>query len=63
MKSWPKYALALVGVALASNPAFAAADRTFVASYGVDTNTSANCRPTVPCRTFSAALSVTNAGG
>ncbi len=39
------------------------ANRTFVSTAGSDTNTSTDCGPTTPCRTFSAALSVTNSGG
>ena len=39
----------------------AGATRTFVSTTGNDWNTSANCGPSTPCRTF--ALSVTNAGG
>ena len=30
---------------------------------GNDANTSANCSPAAPCRTFAAALPVTNSGG
>ena len=41
-------------------PAFGAAQRTFVASNGVDTNP---CTVTLPCRGFTAALLLTNAGG
>ena len=41
----------------------AGATRTFVSTIGSDTNTSANCSPAAPCRTFAAALSVTNSGG
>ena len=41
----------------------AGAARTFVSTIGNDANTSANCSPSAPCRTFSAALSVTNPGG
>jgi hypothetical protein len=57
-----KYALACVAAVLLSSEACAAL-RTFVATTGVDTNTSVNCGPTAPCRTFNAALSVTDAGG
>lgn len=39
------------------------ANRTFVSTSGSDTNTSVDCDPTAPCRTFAAALSVTNPGG
>jgi len=41
-------------------PAFGAAQRTFVASYGLDTNP---CSVTQPCRGFAAALLLTNTGG
>jgi hypothetical protein len=57
-----KYALACAAALALSNEACAAA-RTFVATTGIDTNTSSNCAPTAPCRTFSAALSVTDSGG
>jgi hypothetical protein len=40
-----------------------AVGRTFVKSTGVDSNTASNCGPTTPCRTFGAALSVTDSGG
>jgi hypothetical protein len=53
----------LSSVLLFSSEVDAAAARTFVATTGSDTNTSANCAPTAPCRTFSAALSVTASGG
>jgi hypothetical protein len=41
----------------------ASAVRTFVASTGSDANTATNCGRTAPCRNFSAAYSVTTAGG
>lgn len=41
----------------------AGATRTFVSTIGNDSNTFANCGPATPCRTFTAALSITNAGG
>lgn len=44
---------------VATSPA-GAAQRTFVASYGIDTNP---CSVTQPCRTFAAAIAVTSAGG
>ena len=44
-------------------PSQAGVTRTFVATTGNDSNTSVNCSPTAPCRTFTAALSVTNSGG
>jgi hypothetical protein len=43
--------------------AHATATRTFVASTGLDTNTVTNCGRGAPCRNFSAAFSVTTAGG
>jgi len=43
--------------------AHAAAERTFVSSSGADANEATNCAPTAPCRTFAAALAVTNPGG
>lgn len=45
--------------------AHAAAQRTFVAGPGIgsDANTAADCSFTQPCRNFSAAFGVTNAGG
>ena len=52
-------ALALAWSATAS----ASVVRSFVATNGSDSNTAANCAPTTPCRTFTAALGVTAAGG
>jgi len=40
-----------------------AAQRTFVASYGLAANTAFNCSIVKPCRAFSEAISVTSAGG
>jgi hypothetical protein len=58
------HALALSAMALTfSVSAQAGASRTFVSTIGNDSNTSANCSATANCRTFGAALSVTNAGG
>jgi hypothetical protein len=54
--------LALAAASLFSTSAFAAA-RTYVASFGSDANTSTNCSPTSPCRTFTAAMGITDAGG
>jgi hypothetical protein len=39
------------------------AQRTFVATTGSDANTASNCSNTLPCRGFTAALTVTDAGG
>ncbi len=41
----------------------AAAQRTFVASYGLAANTAFNCSIAKPCRAFSEAIGVTNGGG
>jgi hypothetical protein len=54
----PSLALALLTVA--SAPAFATAQRTFVASNGNDANP---CSITAPCRGFTAAVTQTTAGG
>src|SRR5262249_55751047 len=51
-----------LAVALLGNSALAG-QRTFVASIGSDANTASNCGPTTPCRSFTAALSVTSNGG
>lgn len=54
------------GAALALAFTFSAqagANRTFVATTGNDANTSVGCGATTNCRTFAAALSVTNSGG
>ncbi|MBI3150337.1 MAG: hypothetical protein HYZ17_17675 [Betaproteobacteria bacterium] len=40
-----------------------AAQRTFVATSGSDANTASNCSNTLPCRGFTAALTVTDSGG
>jgi hypothetical protein len=48
--------------ALAS-AAHATAARTWVSSAGSDSNTASNCPRTAPCRNFSSAYSVTQAGG
>ena len=60
------HALASIALALpllASTDAGATAQRTFVASYGLSTNTAFNCSITKPCRGFGEAIGVTNAGG
>src|SRR5262245_2610773 len=43
--------------------AFAAAQRTFVASYGLTTNPAFHCSLTKPCRAFAEAISVTGSKG
>ena len=57
-------------VALASAIALAAAatsamaaQRVFVSSTGSDANTATNCAPTTPCRSFTAGMTVVDAGG
>ena len=58
------HAFVLSAMALAcSISAQAGATRTFVSTIGNDANTSVNCSPSANCRTFAAALSVTNSGG
>jgi hypothetical protein len=58
------YAVAVSALAVVfSVSANAGLQRTFVSTAGDDANTSASCAPSAPCRTFAAALSVTNAGG
>ncbi len=52
--------LVIAAVALASAPAFAAAQRTFVSGQGVDVGT---CSIAAPCRSFTAAIVQTIAGG
>ncbi|MEO8755275.1 MAG: right-handed parallel beta-helix repeat-containing protein [Casimicrobiaceae bacterium] len=50
-------------LSIASATALAAAQRTFVASYGLAANTASNCSIAKPCRAFSEAIGVTNSGG
>ncbi len=57
-------ALLVLGLLAAPSVSIAAGgQRTFVASSGNDTNIASNCSIALPCRSFSAALGVTNAGG
>jgi hypothetical protein len=57
-------ALAISAIALALAPlAEAGTTRTFVSTTGNDANVSVNCSASANCRTFAAALSVTNTGG
>jgi len=51
------------GLAVCATDALAAAQRTFVASYGSPANTSFNCSLAKPCRAFGEAIGVTNPGG
>ncbi|MGO9337251.1 MAG: right-handed parallel beta-helix repeat-containing protein [Terracidiphilus sp.] len=56
----------MVGAALAlafAITASASVNRTFVSTTGNDANVSVNCSASANCRSFAAALSVTNAGG
>lgn len=55
--------LAALSLLLVSASSFAATARSYVASYGSDASAPTNCGPTAPCRTFAAAMGVTNAGG
>jgi hypothetical protein len=58
------HSFATLAVALVlSVSAQAGATRTFVSTTGNDSNTSSNCGSVTPCRTFTAALTVTNSGG
>jgi hypothetical protein len=58
------YLLPLVAAVITASPAaYAAAQRTFVASYGAPTNVLFNCSITKPCRAFSEAIGVTNPKG
>jgi hypothetical protein len=57
------YAVTALVLALLSSGSACASARTFVATYGSDSNTATSCGPTAPCRTFSAALSVTDSAG
>jgi hypothetical protein len=56
-------ATTVLALFLFASDAPASAQRTFVASYGIAGNTTFNCSIVKPCRAFSDALSVTNAGG
>jgi hypothetical protein len=55
----------LLAAAALSSPHALAAQRTFVHSspFGNDANTASNCSLTAPCRSFNAAISVTDPGG
>jgi len=64
MRKHPTNILAGAVLALAFTVAAqGSANRTFVSTGGVDGNTAANCSSGSPCRSFAAALSVTNSGG
>jgi len=56
--------LATAAMALAfTTTAHASANRTFVSTTGNDSNVSVNCSQSENCRSFGAALAVTNSGG
>ena len=59
----PYSLIALAIAAFVSTGTAFSAQRTFVASYGNDANTSNNCSIVLPCRQFLAALTVTNPKG
>jgi hypothetical protein len=59
MHETQKRLLAVVACVAAASPAIAA-QRTFVASYGLDSN---NCRIDAPCRSFAAAIALADANG
>jgi hypothetical protein len=66
MRQLTLVAVAVAGVAMAlcnPAPASAQANRTFVSGLGADGNSGANCPLSAPCRTFQAALAVTNPEG
>ncbi|MEO8675517.1 MAG: hypothetical protein ABI569_08060 [Casimicrobiaceae bacterium] len=54
---------ALTALLVTSAPALGAAQRTFVASYGLTANTAFNCSLAKPCRAFNEAIGVTSLGG
>jgi hypothetical protein len=56
-------ALALIAAALLTSQSALAVQRTFVASTGSDVNTATNCGFVNPCRSFTAAMAVTDPGG
>jgi hypothetical protein len=60
-----RVSLAVAALLLSFSAAFSAyaAQRTFVSTTGNDANTASNCSTTAPCRGFTAALTVTDAGG
>jgi hypothetical protein len=55
--------LAVFLLSLAAAFSASAAQRTFVSTSGNDANTASNCSTTAPCRSFAAALTVTDSGG
>lgn len=54
---------AVAVIAVGASLAHAQADNTWVKSTGSDANTATNCTIAAPCRTFAAALTVTNSKG
>src|ERR1051325_6432172 len=57
------FRIAVAGAIVGFAPSTFAAAKTYVSQTGSDSNTAANCSRGSPCRNFSAAYSVTNAGG
>src|SRR5512132_1231201 len=55
--------LAATALMLAATAAHASAQRTFVSPNGADANTVNNCSLQAPCRSFGAAITVTNSDG
>ena len=55
--------LAATAFMLAATAAHASAQRTFVSPSGADGNTVNNCSLQAPCRSFGAAITITNTGG
>jgi len=58
-----RVASSLVALSLVLSLDALAAQRTFVSTAGSDSNTASNCSNTLPCRGFTAALTVTDSGG
>ena len=58
-----KWLVTIAIIAVCSAFAQAQANRTWVASTGLDSNTATNCTRANPCRTFAAAFTVTNTKG
>ena len=56
-------AVLLATIVALANTSAQAVQRTFVASFGADTNTAANCSLAAPCRGFAAAQTVTDNNG
>ncbi|BBJ22924.1 right-handed parallel beta-helix repeat-containing protein [Candidatus Nitrotoga sp. AM1P] len=63
LKKSPAVYLLAVMCAMIATPAQSAVQRAFVASYGLNSNTSFDCDVTHPCRQFLAAVTVVNPDG